>query len=179
MSTTFSAASPNAFIEALEPVFDNVEKPVETIVIADMDEKLLRSLSHALGDRPAAVLGVSSDRWDLQDRQFSEMVEWALQQSDIQSLVLAGNPGVNIAAHDSSSEGGYAGKLKDAQERNAGRRASQEQLASCLQQLSGIPVIHDRWSNGELAVFGLFYLSETGFFLTCNAGSSVFRPARW
>lgn len=186
MSTAFPTTANNPHIAALEHVFAKSNDTIEWLVITHNDSKMLRSLHFALGDESAAVLEVSQDTWDFEGKQLAETIEWALQQSEIKNLVLVGNSDAkgpesraSLVASKSNAalEDGYGKLLAGVQSKNARRLEAQERLAANVQQASQIPVVHNRWSNGELAVHGLFYRAETGFFMAYNTETDSFQPA--
>ena len=143
---------------------------------------MIRSLSFSLGDESAAVLEVAADEWDPEGDMLSEAVEWALQHGEPKKIVIAGNAEIaelEASLPEACDESGYGRQLAAVKRRDARRREAQKRLGASVQQVSQIPVVHDRWANGELAVSGLFYRSETGFFVSYDAETDVYSPARW
>ncbi len=185
MTTTFSTTTTNPFIAALETVFGEATKPIEWLVIAHNDPRMLRSLSSALTGESAAVVEISQDAWDFEGKHLPETIEWALQQGAIKNLVLVGNSQAGgsesraaLVASEATNGGqdGYAKLLAGVQRNNARNHQAQERFAAHVQQMSQIPVLHNRWSSGELAVCGLFYRAESGLFLAYDADADTFHP---
>lgn len=184
MTTTLFSATSNPHIAALETVFTDVTKPVEWLVIAHNDPQMLRSLSSALTGESAAVLQVSQDTWDFEDGNLAEAIEWALQQDHLKNVLLAGSSQAGGSESRASlvssktpqgGKDGYARLLAGVHFNNARNRAAQERFAGHVQRMSQIPVVHNRLSNGELAVYGLFYRTDSGLFAAYDAEAGTFR----
>lgn len=184
-TTNFSTTTKSPHIEALESVFSKASKPVEWLVIAHNDAQMLRSLSSALTGESAAVLEVSQDNWNFQDKQLPEAIEWTLQRGEIRNLVLVGNShagGSECRASMFASEAtngnqfDYAKLIAGVEHDNTRNRDAQKRFAAHVQQMLRIPVVHNHWSNGELQVYGLFYRAENGLFLAYNVDVDAFRP---
>jgi len=180
MIATLRTASTNPHIAELEAVFDEATKPIEWLVIAHNDSRMLKSLFAALNGESAALLEVSQDTWNF-GKELSETIEWALQQGEIKNLVLVGNSQAggaesraSLAAPPKVDESGYAKLLAGVKQLNAQNRDTQERFASLVQQMSQIPVVHNRWSSDELAIYGLFYRAESGLFLAYDARTDTF-----
>ncbi len=91
MTTTLLSTTANAHIAALESVFSQATTPVQWLVIAHNESRLVNSLSSALAGESAAMLQVSQDTWDFKGKELAETIEWALQQGEIKNLVLVGS----------------------------------------------------------------------------------------
>lgn len=184
MTMTLNTTTTNPHIAALETVFDQAAKPIQWLVIAHNDSKMLVSLASALSCESAAVLEVPQNTWDFDGKFLPEAIEWALQQDAVKNLLLVGNseaPGSEVRAslvadEWGECEGSYAKLLAGVERKNARNRDAQERFAAHVQQMLQIPVLHHRWSSGELAVYGLFYRSDSGLFLAYDNDADTFRP---
>lgn len=183
MTTTFSAPTTNPHIAALETLFAEATMPIEWLVIAHNDSLMLRSLSSALAGEAAAVLEVSQHEWDFEGEQLPETIEWALQQGQLKHLMLVGNSQAGgpssraslVASEETGGNESGCAKLLAGVERNHARtRDAQQRFASHVQQMLQIPVVHHRWSSGELAVYGLFYRADSGLFLAYDMNANSF-----
>lgn len=187
MTTTFSTNTTNPHIAALETVFDEAENPIEWLLITHNEPRMIQSLSSALSGEQATMLELSQDTWDFAGNDLAETIEWALQNSEIKNVVLVGHSQTAGSASRASlvvpqqtkqddSESGYARLLAGIHRNNVQTRSAQEQFAAHVRQMLQIPVLHNRWSSGELAVYGLFYRAEGGLFLAYDADAGTFRP---
>jgi len=185
MTTSYLTTTSNPHIAALESVFAEATKPIEWLVIAHNDAQMLRSLSSALAGKSAAILELSQDTWDFEDEDLPDTIEWALQQGHLTNLLLAGSSlaggpmsrASQFASEPISGRGSsYVKLLAGVQRSNTRNRAAQARFAEHIQRMSQIPVVHNRWSSGELAVYGLFYRAESGLFLAYDADADTFRP---
>ena len=184
MTTTFPTTSTNQHIESLETNFAEANTAIEWLVIAHNDSRMVRSLSRALSGQSAAVLEVSQDTWDFDGHELPETIEWALQQVAVKNLVLAGHSQAggrasraSLAAPDKGAEQANHDRLIAGVQRwNAQNRDAQKKFASQVRRMTQIPVVHSRWANGELAVYGLFYRAESGLFLSYDAEQDDFQP---
>ncbi|MCU0959398.1 MAG: hypothetical protein MUF48_04775 [Pirellulaceae bacterium] len=185
MTSTLSRTAVNAHIAALEPVFDQALTPVQWLVIAHNNARVVDSLMSALAGESAAVLEVSQDTWDFHGGELAETIEWALQQGEVAHLVLVGSsqvggtqiratraPAKTVAQADARCDKLLAGIHRLA----AQHREVQDRFAEQVQQVSRIPVVHRRWRGGELAVYGLFYRAESGLFLAYDVDTDTYRP---
>jgi hypothetical protein len=169
MTTTLSLLVTNPHVAALERAFGQTSSPVEWLVISHNDFRLERSLSSALAGRSAAVLQVPQETWDFQSRDLIEAVEWALQQAACRAALTAPTTATGAVS-------GYRKLLAEMQHETSRIRAVRNRFAMQVQQLSQIPVVHSRWRDGELAVYGLFYRSESGLFLQYDVERDTFHP---
>ena len=185
MIRKLSSKSINPHISALKAVFAQATRPIQWLVIAHNDPRLVSSLVSAFDGQSAAVLQVSQDTWDFDSKDFKEMIEWALHQGDIRDVVLVGSSQPNGATSRASlvtarpnapEKGGYARLLARLRQHNAHMSEVQEEFADHVQKLSQLPVVRGCWSLGQLAVSGLFYRAETGLFLHYDAAANTFVP---
>lgn len=185
MISTNSFTSTNPHIAALEPAFAKSARPIEWLVIAHSDPRLIKSLSSALAGHSAAVLELPQKQWDFDGDDFSETVEWAMRKGDIQIMVLVGSSqsgsatrGVSLRATRSKGqvEDGYAALLERVQRHLARVSDVQHEFAGHVQQLSRLPVVHSRWASQQLEVCGLFYRAEAGLFLYYDPQADKFAP---
>jgi hypothetical protein len=185
MTTTFSTATTNPHIAALQVAFGKAANPIDWLVIAHNDSQMLRALSFALTGESAAILEVPQQRWDFHNEQLSEAIEWALQHSQAKNLLLVGTSDVDGAASRASlvalksrndPANGYARLLAGLRRNDCRNRDAQKWFGSHVRRMSELVVVHNRWSSGELAVHGLFYRSESGLFLAYDVNADLFRP---
>jgi carbonic anhydrase len=146
---------------------------------------MLSALRSALAGEAAVFLEVSQDTWDFEGGQLRETVEWALEQTQIRHLMLVGHSQsggprsrVSLAAAESRdvTQGGYGRLVAGVQENNARHRAAQDRLAIHVRQMSDIPLVRDRYSDGELALYSLIYRAENGIFLAYDRQEDQFHP---
>ena len=184
MIRTLTKKNTNTHIAALEYVLAKAQRPVQWLVIAHNDARLVRSVSSALKGQSAAVLEVSQDTWDFEDKEFVEAIEWAMQQEDIRQLVLVGSSQAGGAASRASlvSDGvdvqgkvGYERLLANVKQKSIRSAEAQEEFAGQVQQLSQLPILHDKVSNQELELYGLLYRPETGLFSHYDADKDTFQ----
>lgn len=184
MSNAFPTTATNPHLSALEPALVSAARPVEVLVVAHNDSRMLKAIFRALSRESAAVLEMSQDRWDFGDDQQSEAIEWALRQGNLNQLLLVGSsqaggtqPRATLVAN---SENGQAKRgferLVENVERNHSRiRAAQDRFAEQVRQLSQLPLVREKRANGELKLFGLFYQAESGGFLAYDLESGNYR----
>ncbi|MCU0877586.1 MAG: hypothetical protein MUF06_07370 [Pirellulaceae bacterium] len=187
MPTPYATTSANPYIAALESTFDEATAPIEWLVIAHSDPRILQSLSSMMEGQSAAILEVSQDQWDLVEGELSEAIEWALQRGEVRNLVLVGHSQVGCSASRSylvsdapekssdRSKDGYSRLLAGVKRVYSHSHHAQVRFAADVQQASQIPLVYRRWSCGELAVHGLFYRAESGVFLAYDPDADSFR----
>ncbi len=184
-ATTLSRTQSNPHVHALEQVMAKAERPVEWLVIAHNDARMLAALSSALTGESAAILELSEDTWDFEGKELSETIEWAIEQGDIEHLVLAGHSHASgsqsrasLPAYDTKDGGqdGHNRLLAGAQGRNAQNSDVQAKLAAQMEQMSDIPAVQERCSRDELAVYALLYRADLGVFLAYESDEGRCRP---
>ncbi len=89
MTSTLSTTSSNPLTAKLKLAFGQTATPVQWLVVAHNDTRLIRTLESALPDESAVVLEVSQESWDFD--QLGEAIEWAMMNGDLQNLVLVGH----------------------------------------------------------------------------------------
>lgn len=185
MSPVLSKTTPNAYIATLDFVLSEATHPIECLVVAHNDPKMLAALRTALANEGAVILEVSQDIWDLDGKQLSEAVEWMLEKTDLKQLVLvghslAGGPqsraSLAASASKNGGEDGYKKLLNGVYLNNTRNHAAQERLAMQVQRMSRIPCVASRYTAGELSVHGLLYRVESGVFLAYDTNHDEFRP---
>ena len=182
MPTTFSTTTSNPHIAALEEVFTKSNNSIEWLVISHDDSRMVRSLCSNLPNKSTAVLEISQSQWDFESKDLAEAFEWALQQSEIKHVVLVGNSQASTSKSraslvgDGESNGGFSKLLAGVKRNNAQNGDAQKDFASHVQKMSQIPVLHNRWSNGDLEILGIFYRAESGVFVAYDADSNTFQP---
>jgi len=183
MTTTLSNTSTNSHIALLESVFAQAKTPVEWLVIAHNDSRMIQSLSASMTGESVAILELSQDLWATEEQELVETIEWALQQGSVGNLLFAGHsqPGGSKSRASLVDEGGktqssYGRLLAGVRRSNAQIQNAQQKIAAQVQRMSQVPVVHSRWVNAELTIYGLFYRAEDGVFLAYDADNDKFRP---
>lgn len=187
MTTTLPSRKTNPHIEALQTVFDNSATTIEWLIITHNAPQLVRSLEAALSGCSAAVLQLSEDTWEFRDSELTEGIHWALQRSGIRNLVLVGHSHASgnqtrasLVAPCLEVEGelqnSYSRLVSGARLTSSRNQNTQRRFALQFQQMSKIPMVQDRLSSGELALYGLLYRAEDGLFLAYEAESEGFHP---
>jgi carbonic anhydrase len=185
MAATLATIPCNPHIMALETALAAATRPVEWLVIAHNDPRMLSTLRSALAGESAAVLEVSQELWDFDGRQIPETIEWALTQTPIRHLVLAGHTlagsptsraSLSAIAPRNGGQESYSKLLTGAQRNNARNHAAQERMAMQFQQLCQIPLVDARCSSGELHLYALLYRSDSGLFLAYDSHQEQFHP---
>jgi carbonic anhydrase len=189
MITSERITSDNRHIESLEHLFQNASTAINWLVIAHDESQMVDSLSSALSGQSAAILRVPQDTWDFAESELSELIEWALQQGKLENIALVGHSNAAKASRTArsvppvsdgerkTSEQDLSNRLvAGARRSSAGSRQARQLFTDRMQQLSQIPVVHNRWANGELAIYGLFYQAESAMFLAYDVEEGKFRP---
>lgn len=184
MIANFSRRTEKSQIAALDSVFRQERSRVEWFVIAHRDPHLVNSLSSALAGRSATVLQVPQDKWDFACHEFIETVESALRQGKVRNLVLVGssqggcsvNEDILVPGIATAKAGSYEKLLEGTRRQHASGRQVQAAFARHVRQMSHIPVVHSRWREGALAVYGLFYRAECALFLHYDIATDTFQP---
>ena len=185
MIRTFSLTTTNPHIAALEKLFKESAKPIEWLVISHNDSQMIRSLSSALTDEEAVILEFSQDLWDYDENILSQTIEWAVQLHQIKNLVIVGTSQTGGSESRASyvgkenkekEEDGFASIWAGVQRFNDRNRYAQLRFVSHIQRISENPVVQSRWSNRELAFYGLFYRAESGAYLSYDLELDTFLP---
>jgi carbonic anhydrase len=187
MIMTSTAISTNSHIASLEKTFDQARSPIEWLVIAHRDPRMLRSLSAILEGQSAAILEVSQDEWNWSEGELSSAIEWVLQRKEIRNLVLVGHSQVGGTASRSyllsadpsqtsdQENNGYVRLLAGVRRVQSQSHHAQMRFAADVQQFLQIPPVYRRWTLGELELHGLFFRAESGLFLTYDPDADTFR----
>lgn len=185
MNLTLSETSSNSYIVALESVLTHATQPLESLVIAPNDPKMLSALKMALNNEFAVVLEVSQDVWDFDGKELPQAIEWALEQTDLDQLVLVEHTlagrrqsRASIAASEAihSRHDSYQKLVNGVHLNNSRNRAAQDRLAVQVRQVLQIPLVANRCSTGELGVHGLVYRADSGLFLAYDTDYDAFHP---
>lgn len=185
MSSTLLYKAQNEHIAALESSFEQATAPVQWLVIAHDDSRLMHLLSSALAGQSAVVLHMPQDEWDFRSKSFAETVEWALQQGEIRNLVLVGSsqagdaarPAVTVPAQKETQCNSGIGKLIAGVHGHVARnREVQSAFAEQVRCLSQVPAVRGRCDDAVLNVCGLLHRPESGVFVVYEPGSDTFHP---
>ena len=189
MITLERTTSDNRHIKSLQSLLENSPTPINWLVIAHNDHQMIDSLSSALSGESAAILRIPQDPWDFAEEELLELIEWALQQGELKHLVLLGHSNatetpVAVSLASPLPEGDcdpaeheIGNRLLDGVRRSTARtQQARKMFADKMQQLSEIPVIHNRWTNDELSLYGLFYQGDSGVFLAYDLEQKNFHP---
>lgn len=184
MTTTFASTNRNTYIAALESAFDQSTLPVEWLVIAHNDSRLLNALSKALIGEPAAVLQVAQDTWDCAHQELANAIEWALQRGEVKNLIIAGSSHAAAAVSRASlvppksideADDSYGKLIVGIHRHNTQSREIEECFARQVEQISQIPSVQSHWQDRRLGVYGLFYRAESGLFFNYDKDTRTFQ----
>ena len=184
MITQYPNPSASPMIETLRQAMQESGDGYEWIVIAHRDERLVRSLNAALEQVPVFILEAPQDSWDFLDGELAEAIEWAIQQTSVKHLVLVGHSHATDASgtdgeqqpRSESANRGYS-RLRDGVTRTAARtRESQVWFTQQLEQLVSGGVVRQQALDGDLSVYGLFFLAESASFLAYDPDEKGFLP---
>ena len=192
MNNTLSATPANPYMASLEEAIQRADSPVRVIVLADKNSdgndcgsapSLSEAISETLADTSVAVLEVPRDKWNLQDKNLVEAIDWAFERGTIQKIVLAGSS----KNHDSTGDGSSLPELEEiktgamfqrllagVQQTGKQIREAQQDFASQVQQLTKQNFVRN--DESAVDVSGLFYREEDGLFLSYDPQQSCFRP---
>ena len=189
MITKFPNASANPLIETLRRAMEESSDGYEWLVVAHNDDNLVRSLNAALSHVPVFILETAQEEWDFRAGELAEAIEWAIQQTSLKHLVLVGHSHAGdrsdvessrtpLSQDDSVEEGGGSySRLRNGVTRTTARtRESQASLAKQLEQLFAAPVVRKQSLDGDLAVYGLFFIAESASFLAYDPDRKAFLP---
>ncbi|TWT78358.1 Carbonic anhydrase [Posidoniimonas polymericola] len=181
MSVTTLPIPQNPHAAALEAAIAESARPIECLVVAHNDPKMLSDLTAALDGEAAVVLEASQDVWDFDGEHLPTAIAWAVEQTGLHQVVLVGHTlaggrqsRASLAA--AASRDSYQTLLSGVQQSNTRILAAQERFALQVQQLLQVPQVANRCSSRELSVHGLLYRAESGVFLAYDAGRDTFRP---
>jgi len=189
MITQFPNASANPLIETLRQAMEESSDGYEWLVVAHNDDRLVRSLYAALSHVPVFILETPQEKWNFRDGELAEAIEWAIQQTSLKHLALVGHshaaaggdadPSRSPLSQDESVEGGSGGysRLRNGVTRTTARtRESQSSFAQQLEQLFAAPAVRKQSLDGDLAVYGLFFIAESEAFLSYEPDRKSFLP---
>lgn len=187
MSTVLSTTSSNSYIESLEEALSKSVNPVNCLILAHNDSKMIRSLFPALQDENAAMLQASQLLWNSSEGDVAQAIEWALQETKIETLVIVGHSQAEAENHSAmlrdattetadNSQSSNSELLTALQQHNSRNKYAQKRFADNFRNLINTSVIQSKLSSKELTVYGLYYQEESGVFSTYNPHLDQFTP---
>jgi hypothetical protein len=184
MITQFPNPSASPMIEKLRQGMEESGDGYEWLLIAHSDDRLVRSLSAALAHLPVFILQAPQESWDFQRGELAEAIEWAIHQTSLKHLALVGHSRIQVddAAETSSqpvsedTSSGYQ-RLREGVTRTTARtRESQARFSQHFEQLISGPVVRQQSLDGDLSVYGLFFIDESAAFLAYDSDRKTFLP---
>lgn len=182
--------SANPYVEKLSQLPGGQQASAECLIIAHSDPGMIHRLSGALSP-DAVLLQVPQSSWDFHGEKLPETVDWVLRAGNLKQLMLAGHSqgaawrteasllhqdlqgsGAETAARDSAYDR-LLSRVSLAQQRLADAK---HQFAEQFHRLAEIPAVKQRVNAGALEVHGLFYLAESGTFLSFEVSTGSFHP---
>lgn len=188
MSTTMPLSGIPAQIESLQVVIEQVNEPLDWLVVAHNDPRMLKSLSRAMHGKSAAILEVSQDTWDFSAGPLSDTIRWSLEQGRVRNILIVGHSMASGSSCRISLVGETAGKadnatvsdsyarlLEGVQRNNERNRTAQTNFASHVLRVMRLVETTPLQSSENGAVCGLFYRADCDLFLKYNPDSNEFQ----
>lgn len=191
MISTFQSPSHfNPYVASVSDLFNEDQIALEWMVIGHTDTLMLRRVSEVIDNPSSAMLQVPQGDWDFADGDLPEAVRWSLQEAELQNLVLVGHSKAELldqvasrcgqsAAADSqaSAECGsvnrlFAGAQRVQQETERAKRDFQDHVMQLLE----VAEVKSAVLAGTLKVHALFYIAQSGCFLTFDPVEQTFSP---
>jgi hypothetical protein len=154
---------------------------INWLVVAHNDSAMIRHLWEVIDPWTAAVLQVPQPDWDFSHTELAEAVDWALNYTQIQHLMLLGHSGawrsrVATAAYgvvpgdDSLGASGHNAEWFDRMVDRAANAQQQLQrskqlFAKQVEKVGKIERLQSAVSTGRLKLHAAFYMSHSGSFL--------------
>lgn len=163
----------------------------DCLILSHHDEVLIRRLNPVTNSLNSLVLQISQADWQFGESDLAAAIGWAIREAGVCSLYICGhsfglskNPlehGYRFSEPSKSSEEKEAfsdrlwvlGRLMDNQNR---LQAAKNHFADQVDQMLELPVVHEAVWNSELECHALFFLVQTGTFLTYDPNSDQFTP---
>ncbi len=179
ISTVLESQSANAYIDELRERLSHQDQDVfNWLVIAHDDRNMIRRVSNALEDAPAAILRISQSTWDFGERSLVELIEWAVREARVKTIVLLGHslggvPADLVSYPPTQHANRLLGNVIQAQQRLADAK---DHLAENITDLREIPIVAEALSRKTLETHGLFYIAESGAFVRYDVQAKTFVP---
>ena len=163
----------------------------DCLILSHHDEVLIRRLNPVTNCLRSLVLQISQADWQFGESDLAAAIGWAIREAGVRSVYICGhsfglskNPlehGYRFSDSSKSSEeeDGVSdrlwvlGRLMDNQNR---LQAAKNHFADQVDQMLELPVVHGAVRNSELEIHALFFLVQTGTFLSYDPNSDQFTP---
>ena len=171
MITKMPETSAAALIDSFRQARNAAKTELEWLVIAHDDERLVDSLTSSLSDVAPHLMEMPQSDWDFCQGGLAEAIEWAVNQGSIKHLVLVGHSQAEDEIEHVSPAGlpsrsdGYRRLHAGVTRTSVQTRKSQDLLEKQLEALTAMKSVRKKVLDGDLFVYGLFFLAQSATFL--------------
>ncbi len=171
MITKMPETSAEALIDSLRQANQASETKLEWLIIAHDDERLVDSLTTSLSAVASHLLELPQSDWDFSRGALAAAVEWAVDQGAIKHLVLVGHSQAEDGGEQLSSDeipsrhDGYRRLHEGVTRTSVQTKKSQDLLEKQLESLTAMKNVRKKVLEGELFVYGLFFMAQSATFL--------------
>lgn len=180
----------NPYLRRLQDSSSVFQDSCQCLVISHNDSKLVVRMTQAL-DKYSAMLQLPQPDWDFENPRLVDAIRWALQSVGVRQIALVGHSAVrhsgtlseNGRQESASGESNHSEQSSFYNRLIAGVTQRQNQIqeakdifAEQFLKFLEIPDVQQRREQDALVVHGLFYLADSGVFLSFDAQSRTFHP---
>ncbi len=163
---------------------------VDWLVIAHRDERMLVQLGEAFPNNALAVIALPQECWAMDDESVEEVVKWALDELQVQGIVLVGHSQGGTPMGQVQLLGGKVKSQTDAEVESLSApnsliervRQAQSLVEGCethfqdqLEKLSLHSPVEQRLMRNQIRLQGLFYRAESGVFCLYHRRTGTFQ----
>lgn len=191
MSSVLSNSKPlNPYFREFEDQVSALPETCRCLVISHNDSQLVARMSQSL-DEHSAMLQIPHTDWDFENPWLADIIRWGLGTAGVTQIALVGhsamgvsrsiamNGGQELTSSESpgSKQPSIYDRLIDGVTQCQKQIAqSKEFFAKQYQKFLKIPEVIDRKAGGNLEIYGLFYLADSGVFLAYDDQFNTFHP---
>jgi hypothetical protein len=180
MISKMPETSAEALIDSLRQANRASETQLEWLVIAHDDERLVDSLTTSLSAVASHLLELPQSAWDFTEGGLAAAIEWAVDQGAIKHLVLVGHSQAEDEGEQPSSDeilsrnDGYRRLHAGVTRTSVQTKKSQDLLEKQLESLTAMKSVRKKVLDGELSVYGLFFMAQSTTFLAYDPDQQDF-----
>lgn len=153
------------YLEFIQRLIHEGDANIECLILSHNNPTLISRLDDAFADKPAVLIDLPQDQWQLHDGKLLRAIQWSVVEGGVKHVILVGDSSAAGQGHLAPSVRANPRALVAGA--NSIRQQAQDQFREQLLQLvKAMP---------ELNLTGLFYRAESGVFVNYDAESDSFK----
>jgi hypothetical protein len=175
-----------SYLSSLQSLVQDQQEEMDWLVITHDDPQVVRRMSNAIEGKEAVMIQVPQSRWDLSNGDLANTISWSIAQGKIRHLLLAGYSAAAESSEDAAEHVGgdssrtgasaYGRLVAGAKKMRHQIQQSKNDFVWRVGRLESIPEVREAIDSGQLELHLLFYVEESGTFLTFDRSSGEFLP---